>query len=197
VARSNSARRARARKRRPAPPGGGVADGEQIASGAQATLRAEGPPRAPTRAAARRAAAAERSRAANARPQAPWHPLPLSELLILAGAIAAVLAWRDGIAGHALLLGVGLAAIALGTLEVTLREHLAGYRSHTVLLAVIPPIALHSAVILALVAFIRVPRWVNLPLLAIDVALFALLFKALRARYLDAQRERRFAAGAR
>jgi len=40
-----------------------------------------------------------------------------------------------------------------------------------------------------------VPRWVNIPLLAIDVALFAVLFKLLRLRYLDARRERRFAGG--
>ena len=42
-------------------------------------------------------------------------------------------------------------------------------------------------------AFTSVPRWVNIPLLALDIAIFSLLYKLLRLRYLDAKRERRFA----
>ena len=42
---------------------------------------------------------------------------------------------------------------------------------------------------------IRWFHWINVPLLAIDVMLFAVLFKLLRLRYLDARRERRFAGG--
>jgi hypothetical protein len=112
------------------------------------------------------------------------------------GVVGVILAWRGGIASHAALIAAGLAAIAIGTMEVTLREHLAGFRSHTVLLAIVPPIVVHSATILALAGFMRVPRWVNLPLLALDIALFAVLYKYLRGRYLDARRERAF-AGAR
>ena len=77
---------------------------------------------------------------------------------------------------------------------MTLREHLGGYRSHTVLLALIPVVVLHSAVLLIAGAFTSVPRWVNIPLLALDIAIFSVLYKVLRLRYLDAKRERRFAA---
>ena len=61
------------------------------------------------------------------------------------------------------------------------------------LLALVPVVVLHSAVLLIAGAFTSVPRWVNIPLLAIDIAIFSVLYKLLRLRYLDAQRERRFA----
>jgi hypothetical protein len=172
VSKRSGGRRARARKRRPA--------------------ASSGPPQPPPQ----RKQRAARVAPAGQRPQAPWHPWPLSELLILVGVVGVILAWRGGIASHAALIAAGLAAIAIGTMEVTLREHLAGFRSHTVLLAIVPPIVVHSATILALAGFMRVPRWVNLPLLALDIALFAVLYKYLRGRYLDARRERAF-AGAR
>jgi hypothetical protein len=37
-----------------------------------------------------------------------------------------------------------------------------------------------------------VPAWLNVALVLLDVALFAFLFKLLRARYVDARRERTF-----
>jgi hypothetical protein len=127
------------------------------------------------------------------RPQAPWHPVPLSELLILIGGIGVVVAWKRGAEGSPALLIASIAAVAVGTVEVTLREHLAGYRSHAVLLALIPVVVLHSAALLVAGAFTSVPRWVNIPLLAIDIVIFSVLFKLLRLRYFDARRERRFA----
>jgi hypothetical protein len=48
-------------------------------------------------------------------------------------------------------------------------------------------------VALVVAAFTRVPSWLNVLLLLIDVALFSFLFKLLRARFLDASRERTFA----
>lgn len=183
VSKRSGGRRGKGRKRRTAP-----ADVEQSAPAEPVT----GPGRP-----ARRAMARERAQAARERPPAPWHPFPLSELLIFIGAVAVAIAWLSGITGHYALLGVGLAAVAIGTLEVTYREHMSGFRSHAVLLAVIPALVLHSAVLLGLAGFVRVPRWVNLPLLAIDLALFTFLFKYLRRRYLDARRERVFAAGGR
>jgi len=129
------------------------------------------------------------------RPQAPWHPLPLSELLILVGAIGIVVGLKRGSTGSATFLA-GFAAVLLGTTEVTWREHRSGYRSHTVILALMPTIVFHAAVVLLLGAFIAVPRALNLVLLPVDGALFAVLFKVLRAQFQDARRERRF-AGAR
>jgi hypothetical protein len=122
--------------------------------------------------------------------------LPLSELLILVGAVAVVVGLSRSSKGFAaggptLLAGIGAAMI--GTIEVTLREHRGGYRSHALLLAVLPVIVFHSAVILIVAAFTAVPRALSIGILPLDVALFAVLFKFLRARYVDARRERNFA----
>lgn len=125
------------------------------------------------------------------RPPSPWHPLPLSELLILVGAIATVIGLKrassGGISGGGPALFAGLGAVAVGTFEVAWREHRAGYRSHSLLLAFLPVLIFHSAVVLSLSAFTTVPRLANVGLLAIDFALFAVLFKLLRARFLAAR----------
>jgi hypothetical protein len=131
--------------------------------------------------------------AAGERPRPPWYPLPLSELLILVGAIGAVVGLRRGVSHGGPVLFAGLAAVMIGTIEVTAREHLGGYRSHALILALLPTILFHSAVALGVAAFTRVPAWLNVVLVVLDVALFAFLFKVLRARYLDARRERTFA----
>lgn len=73
----------------------------------------------------------ERSKA-DERPPAPWGSFPLSELAILTGIVLLAI----GIAGeNPTALGVGVALAAIGGLEVSVREHFAGYRSHTTLLA--------------------------------------------------------------
>lgn len=128
------------------------------------------------------------------RPRSLWHPLPLSELLILVGAIGTIVGIRRGISHGGPVLIAGLAAVVIGTVEVSLREHLSGYRSHTIMLALLPVIALHSIVVLGLAAFTTVPPIVNVAMLAVDGAVFAVLYKLLRARFLDARRERVFAA---
>ena len=119
--------------------------------------------------------------------------MPLSELLILAGAIGTVVGLNRGISHGGPPLIAGLAAVILGTAEVTLREHLSGYRSHTAILALLPTIVFHSAVVLIVAAFTSTPRALNVALLFVDAALFAFLFKLLRARFQDARRERVFA----
>ena len=121
------------------------------------------------------------------RPQALWHPLPLSELLILVGAIGTVIGLQKGVSNGGPALFAGLAAVLLGTAEVTLREHLSGYRSHTLILALLPVVVFHSVLALVLAAFTTVPRLFNVGLLFVDAAIFALLFKVLRARFLDAR----------
>jgi hypothetical protein len=128
------------------------------------------------------------------RPHALWHPLPLSELLILVGAIVAALEFarvaRDGLSSGGPGLLAGIVAVALGTIEVTLREHRSGYRSHTVMLALLLVLAFHSAVLFGLSSLLTVPRLFNVGLLAVDVALFAFLFKLFRVRFLEARHAR-------
>jgi hypothetical protein len=120
------------------------------------------------------------------RPRAPWHPLPLAEILILAGAIGAALGLSRGFGGLRLMLA-GVAAVTLGTIEVTWREHRSGFRSHTLLLALLPVVVFHSVTVLAVAALTTAPPALNAGLLALDVALFLLLFKLLRARFLNAR----------
>lgn len=66
------------------------------------------------------------------RPPAPWGNAPLAELVILAGIVALAI---GVFGGHPTAIGVGIALAGLGGLEVAIREHFAGYRSHTTLLA--------------------------------------------------------------
>jgi hypothetical protein len=124
------------------------------------------------------------------RPQAPWHPWPLSEILIFVGAIAVAVGMIRGPERNLATIGIGIVVVLIGTLEVSLREHLSGYRSHTMLLAIVPVVALHSVVVLGLAALTSVPRWVNAALLPLDVLLLVLLFRWLRGRFERARRER-------
>jgi hypothetical protein len=209
VAKRNSGRRSRSRKRRSAQagpsPAGASSSGARPPAGAPETTAGAGAGSGPGPLAQRSRAAQRRTRPARRepapfhdpgsvgeRPRAPWHPWPLSELVILVGAIGVVVAWRRGIESNATLLVAGILAVAIGTIEVSLREHLSGYRSHTILLAVLPPIVFHTGVTLLVLAFTTVPRWLFAALLPIDAAIFAALFKLLRARFVDARRERVF-----
>jgi len=121
------------------------------------------------------------------RPRAPWYPFPLAELLILIGLIAVAVGWFEE-QQPALLAGV--AAVLLGTLEFTIREHLSGYRAHSSLLAVVPTAVFHGVAALALFALGAPNAALILVPLALDVPLFFVLFKLLRARFEDARRER-------
>jgi uncharacterized integral membrane protein len=69
---------------------------------------------------------------AEERPPAPWGSFPLAELTILAGIVLLAI----GIFGQSpTAIAVGVVLAGLGGLEVSVREHFAGYRSHTTLLA--------------------------------------------------------------
>jgi hypothetical protein len=112
--------------------------------------------------------------------------------LILIGAIGTIVGLSRGVSNGLPALIAGLAAVAIGTVEVTLREHLSGYRSHTIVLAMLPVVVLDSAVVLLVAPF---GTGLKLGLLAADVAIVAALYKLLRARFLDARRERVFSEG--
>ncbi len=196
MAKRNGGSRGRSRKRRAAPAADAPERAVALEGGEAPKLRTRDAiaARRRARAQARPRSATERigvalsdSRAAGERPRAPWHPLPLSELLILVGAIAFLIGLSRGFANGGPTLLAGLAAVAIGTYEVTLREHLGGYRSHAVLLALVPVIVLHSAVVLIVAAFARVPPLLNIGLLLIDGALFAFLYRYLRVRFRDAR----------
>jgi hypothetical protein len=75
---------------------------------------------------------AKRVESADERPPAPWGNAPLAELVILAGIVALAF---GVFGGRPTAIGVGVALAGLGGLEVAIREHFAGYRSHTTLIA--------------------------------------------------------------
>lgn len=76
--------------------------------------------------------APKRVSAPDERPPAPWGSAPLAELVILAGIVSLAI---GVFGGSPTAIGVGVALAGLGGLEVAIREHFAGYRSHTTLLA--------------------------------------------------------------
>ena len=89
------------------------------------------------------AQAAERKRAAaeDTRPPAPWGSFPLVEICVLVGIVLVVVGLIMGTDRGALAIGVGIGLAALGGLELAIREHFAGFRSHSSLLAGVPAIA--------------------------------------------------------
>lgn len=66
------------------------------------------------------------------RPPAPWGDFPLGPLSVLAGLVLIII---GTIGSNPVQLAIGVALGSLGGLELSIREHFAGFRSHTTLLA--------------------------------------------------------------
>ena len=111
---------------------------------------------------------AKRDRAEE-RPPAPWGKFPLAELTILAGIILLIVGF---IGGSPTALGLGIALGALGGLEVSIREHFAGFRSHTTVLAAAP-----AVLTMAILFFTNAPR---VAMLGAGVVVFLGAFYVLR-----------------
>ena len=133
------------------------------------------PPPAPTGAAADVAPtptpAATRSRrsAEPEPPPAPWGSFPLVEIAVLVGLVMLVLGFFfvDGSRGP-ILIATGLALGSIGGLELTIREHFSGYRSHTLLLAGVP-----ALVVLGLLFYLAPEGLPPLARAGIGIAVFA------------------------
>ena len=122
------------------------------------------------------------------RPKPPWHPVPLVELCVLVGLILLVLGALNLRSDRGkVMLVIGMALGSLGGLDTALREHLAGYRSHTTVIAALP--AVTTA---ALLFFARAP-WIVLILGA--VAVFAVVFWWMRPVFMRAATRARRARG--
>jgi uncharacterized membrane protein YhaH (DUF805 family) len=115
------------RRRRKRRPGGGPQ--QQRAAGADEAA-------APTQ---RRPTTARRRGPDDERPPAPWGSFPLVELAVLTG-IVMLIAGLVAVKGErgTILIGTGLVLASIGGLELSIREHFAGYRSHTLVLAGVP-----------------------------------------------------------
>lgn len=108
--------------------------------------------------------------------------VPVSEIAILSGLIAAAVGYFQG-GGPALI--VGIALCALGVIEFTVREHLSGFRSHSTLLAAIPTVALELILVQELPSSL-LPAG---PFVA-DAIVFSALFWLLRKRFARAHQVR-------
>jgi hypothetical protein len=116
------------------------------------------------------------------RPPGPFGGLPVSEFAIFAGAIVLIVGAIQH-SGPALVGGVVLCL--LGVAEVTAREHLSGYRSHTVLLAAIPAVIAEFLIVLT----VGTPA-VRVLLLVPVAAVFGACAWLLRRRFLVARQAR-------
>ena len=89
----------------------------------------------PEPASARRGGSSRRP-ALDERPPPLWAPFPLTELLVLAGIVLMVWGFLEGGGRSAnAKLAAGLAIASLAGMELAIREHVTGFRSHTTLLA--------------------------------------------------------------
>jgi hypothetical protein len=124
-------------------------------------------------------------RKADERPPAPWGSFPLAELSVLAGIVALVV----GVVGkNPTAIGVGVVLAALGGLEVSAREHFAGYRSHTTLLA-------GTAFVIVTGALFYLAGLILAACLAAGAVAFAVSFYALRRAFQKASGGLSFRAG--
>ena len=97
-----------------------------------------------------------------ARPDAVWAPYPLTEIGMAVGLALFALGFVSG-AVALFLAGVGVLVVVVA--ELCLREHFSGFRSHSLLLGLLPVSAVHLAVVYAGAVTWRGPLAVALDLL--------------------------------
>jgi hypothetical protein len=110
------------------------------------------------------------------RPPAPWGSFPLVELVVLIGLILLVSGFFvQGERGATMIVG-GLVLASLAGLELTIREHFAGFRSHSTLLA-----GAVGGVAIAVTYWASRERFVAL---AVAVVVFGIAFWAFREAFM-------------
>ena len=113
-----------------------------------------------------------------ARPDAIWAPFPLTEI----GMAVGIVLFLIGFAGAPALLLAGVGVLVVVVAELCLREHFAGFRSHSILLALLPVTTVHLAVVLLVSEDWRGPL-----ALAVDLAIAGALAWWLQQRFRHAQ----------
>jgi hypothetical protein len=93
------------------------------------------PPDPPVQDPAAAVGATPSARRTDGPPPAPWGSFPLSELVVVVAIVFLVAGFFVAPPRGAVMIGAGLVLGSLAGLELAVREHFAGYRSHTLLLA--------------------------------------------------------------
>ncbi|WP_205696492.1 hypothetical protein [Conexibacter sp. SYSU D00693] len=120
------------------------------------------------------------------RPKAPWHPIPVSEIAIAGGLLLFILGFAQGGTDQGgTWLGAGTLLATAGVIELCAREHFTGYRSHVLLLAFLPVVAMHTTIALWIDDDFRGPQSV-----LVDAAVFGVLALLLLDRYRKAAKRR-------
>ncbi len=119
-----------------------------------------------------KAEAPARRRGRRERPPAPWGRFPLVELVVLVAIVMVVVGFvmQDGV-----VIVLGFALGSLAGLEISVREHFAGYKSHTLVLAGTP-----AVIIIGLGLFFLPGGWLRGLALVAAALVFALCFYLLR-----------------
>ena len=109
-----------------------------------------------------------------ARPPAPWGRFPLIELCVLLGLGLLVAGFIVQGARGATMIAAGIALASLAGLELSIREHLAGYRSHSTVLAGL------LAVVAVAIGYFVLPTKLFAVNVLIGAVVFGVSFYALR-----------------
>jgi hypothetical protein len=120
-----------------------------------------------------RASASRRRASAQERPPAPWGSFPLQELAVL---VALLMLGIGVFTTSPVAIAVGVVLGCLAGLELSAREHFAGYRSHTVLIA-------GTAFVLTVGALYYAAHLILVVCLGIGAAVFLAAFFALRRAF--------------
>jgi hypothetical protein len=133
---------------------------------------------------ARRGAAARSParRATREAPPAPWGSFPLTELVVLIALVFGVIGFvRFNTHSGKVMVAAAMVLGSLGGLEVSVREHFAGFRSHTTLLAA--SAAVGSMILISVIAAGKGGLAVLAIVVAAGVLVFVLSFYALRQAF--------------
>jgi hypothetical protein len=121
-----------------------------------------------------------------ARPDAIWAPFPLTEIGMAVGLVLFVLGFASSAPA---LFAAGVGVLVVVVAELCLREHLSGFRSHSILLGLLPVTAVHLGVV-----YLADATWRGPLALAIDLAVAGALAWLLQRRFVIAQGSARAAA---
>jgi hypothetical protein len=120
-----------------------------------------------------------------ARPDAIWAPFPLTEIGMGVGLVLFLI----GFTGAPALLVAGVGLLVVVVAELCLREHFAGFRSHSILLAMLPVTIVHLGVVV-----LADVTWRGPLALAVDLAIAGALAWWLHQRFRTAQGRARLRA---